>query len=165
MEHPRKDDHAAMAPGDGMYRRLVIMVLVSFAAMYALMYAMVNAFDNVVHGLNQAYMAALMASAMVIIELAVMWRMYGNRRLNLIILSVSAAALLLSWVAIRQQLGIGNRQFLRSMIPHHAGAILMCQQASVDDARVLALCNGPNGIVESQQAEITQMKEMLRNAK
>jgi hypothetical protein len=146
----------------GMYRRLLIMVVVSFVAMYVLMYAMVNALDNVVHGVNQAYMAGLMAAAMVIIELAVMWSMYTNRRRNVGIVIASAVALLLCWFGIRQQLGIGNRQFLRSMIPHHAGAILMCQRASIEDPRILDLCKG---IVQSQESEIAQMKALLRDAR
>lgn len=145
-----------------MYRRLLIMVVISFVAMYALMYAMVNSFDNVVNGINQAYMAGLMAAAMVIVELGVMWGMYENRRLNLGVLALSIAALALCWIGIRQQLVIGNRQFLRSMIPHHAGAILMCQQASIDDPKILELCKG---IVASQSSEIAQMKQMLRQAK
>ena len=155
--YQRKGDH-----GTGMYRRLLIMVVSSFLAMYALMYAMVNSFANVVHGLNQAYMAGLMAAAMVIIELVVMWGMYENRRLNIGVLAVSIAALALCWIGIRQQLAIGNRQFLRSMIPHHAGAILMCQQASIDDPRIEQLCKG---IVQSQSSEIVLMKQMLRDAK
>ncbi len=51
-----------------------------------------------------------------------------------------------------------HRQFLRSMIPHHAGAILMCQEASIQDAEIRRLCGG---IVSSQQSEIDQMKAML----
>ncbi len=31
------------------------------------------------------------------------------------------------------QAGIGDKEFLRSMIPHHSGAILMCEQATLTD--------------------------------
>ena len=151
--------------GHNMYRRFAVMIAISFVAMYVLMYAMVNAFGNVYNSLNQAYMAGLMAASMVIIELAVMWGMYKNRKLNFALMIGGAAALLLCWMGIRRQVAIGDAQFLRSMIPHHAGAILMCQQAPIGDPRIVALCNRPNGIIESQQAEITQMKEMLRDAK
>jgi uncharacterized protein (DUF305 family) len=44
------------------------------------------------------------------------------------------------------------------MIPHHAGAILMCREAELSDAAVLDLCRQ---IVDSQVAEIEQMKAML----
>ena len=67
--------------------------------------------------------------------------------------------LIACWFGIRKQTAIGDRQFLRSMIPHHAGAILMCQQASVTDAEIKRLCEG---IISSQQREIDQMKARLR---
>ena len=44
------------------------------------------------------------------------------------------------------------------MIPHHSGAILMCQQASLTDPEVLGLCEE---IVSSQEREIAQMKAIL----
>ena len=150
--------HPAGTKHQDMYRRLLGMVVMSFAAMYALMYAMVNSFENVFNSWNQVYMAALMAASMVIIELVVMRPMYANRRMNAFILAGSVVVLLVSWMGIRRQIAIGDRQFLRSMIPHHAGAILMCQQATVSDPRILQLCKG---IVESQASEIAQMKEML----
>ena len=141
-----------------MYRRLLIMVAVSFVAMYALMYAMVNSFANVFNSWNQVYMAALMAASMVIIELVVMRSMYENRRMNAVVLAASVLVLVGSWMGIRRQVAISDRQFLRSMIPHHAGAILMCEQASITDARIQQLCKG---ITASQASEIAQMKEML----
>ena len=161
----RQSHSAGEHQSHSMYRRFAVMIAVSFVAMYILMYAMVNAFGNVYNSLNQMYMAGLMAASMVIIELAVMWRMYKNRKLNWVLLISGAAALLLCWMGIRRQVAIGDVQFLRSMIPHHAGAILMCQQAPIGDPRIMALCNGPNGIIESQQREITQMKQMLGDAK
>jgi len=47
---------------------------------------------------------------------------------------------------------------LRSMIPHHAGAILMCEQAPIRDAEIRKLCET---IISGQQAEIDQMKRKL----
>ena len=140
------------------YRRLLAMVVLSFIAMYVLMYAMVNALDNVYMNLNQVYMAGLMAAPMAIIELAVMGAMYKDRRLNWIIVGASVVALLLFWILIRQQGAIGDRQFLRSMIPHHAGAILMCNEAPVNDVEIKALCGQ---IIKSQREEIAQMKGLL----
>jgi uncharacterized protein (DUF305 family) len=45
------------------------------------------------------------------------------------------------------------------MIPHHAGAILMCEQASLYDAEIKDLCGR---IINSQQEEIDQMKAILQ---
>ena len=44
------------------------------------------------------------------------------------------------------------------MIPHHAGAILMCEQASIENREIQELCKT---IVSGQQAEIDQMKRKL----
>ena len=44
------------------------------------------------------------------------------------------------------------------MIPHHAGAILMCEKASLANSATKELCRN---IIASQQAEIDQMKAML----
>ncbi|HEU4692503.1 MAG TPA: DUF305 domain-containing protein [Vicinamibacterales bacterium] len=140
------------------YLRLLWMALLSFIAMYGLMYAMVDRLGNVLSNFNQAYMAGLMALPMVIIELLVMRSMYADRRLNVVILAACVVGTLALWFAIREQAAIGERQFLRSMIPHHAGAILMCQEADLVDPEALALCRQ---IVDSQVAEIEQMKAML----
>lgn len=85
--------------------------------------------------------------------------MYPNKKWNGIIAVLGAVLLILCWFGIREQASIANKSFLRSMIPHHAGAILMCNQASITDAEIRKLCNG---IVESQQQEIDQMKSILQ---
>ena len=141
------------------YRKLGIMVALSFIAMFVLMYAMVDAFANIYPNLNQTYMAGLMAAPMVLIELALMGGMYGNKRLNAIIAGVSVLALAGFFVLIRQQSAISDRQFLKSMIPHHASAILMCREAPVQDAQIKDLCTR---ILKNQQAEIDEMKTRLR---
>jgi hypothetical protein len=143
------------------YRILALMALASYGAMYALMYAMVDRFANVFANVNQAYMAGLMAAPMVIIELLLMRHMYPDARRNRLIHAGSIAIGVACWLGIRQQVLVGDRQFLRSMIPHHAGAILMCREAAVRDAEVIELCRG---IIASQQAEIDQMKAILRRA-
>ncbi len=142
----------------GPYIRLGGMTLLAFLFMYAFMYTMVDRFSNVFPNLNQAYMAGLMAAPMVPIELAVMRSMYPNMRLNVALVALSAGVLLLFWVLIRQQSGIQDEQFLKSMIPHHAGAILMCEEAKLRDPELERLCQS---IVSSQQEEIDLMKSKL----
>ena len=133
--------------------------MLSFLAMYILMYAMVNSFSNVFSNFNQAYMAGLMAAPMMLIELALMGAMYPNKKWNAVIVVASIVALGLFWAGIRRQVAISDKQFLRSMIPHHAGAILMCEQASIRDPEIKKLCEE---IVSSQQREIDQMKAKLK---
>lgn len=140
------------------YGRLGGMAVLSFLAMYMLMYAMVNRFANVYANLNQFYMAGLMAAPMVVIELALMGAMYSDRRKNVLIMAVSLVALIAFWLFIRQQTAITDRQFLRSMIPHHAGATLMCEEARIQAAEIKKLCAA---IVSSQRSEIDQMKAIL----
>jgi uncharacterized protein (DUF305 family) len=149
---------ATHASGDTHYGRLLLMVVLSFIAMYALMYGMVNSLANVYMNVNQFYMAGLMAAPMGIIELALMSAMYRNRKLNMVVAIGSVVALALFWVLLRQQVAVSDTQFLRSMIPHHAGAIQMCEQAPLQDAEIKALCKN---IVSGQQSEIDQMKAKL----
>ena len=58
----------------------------------------------------------------------------------------------------RYQTGIGDVGFLRSMIPHHSGAILMCREAAITDPELVKLCGE---ITESQRREIDQMNRIL----
>jgi uncharacterized protein (DUF305 family) len=44
------------------------------------------------------------------------------------------------------------------MIPHHSGAILMCERAKISDPQVKNLCRE---IIESQKREIDEMKAIL----
>lgn len=118
------------------YRHLAIMTVLSFIAMYVLIYAMVDRFENVFPNVNQASMAGLMTAPMVIIELIVM------------------RAILL----IRQQTAVGDVQFLKSMIPHHGAAVLMCEKAPITDAEIKTLCKS---IISGQSSEIAQMKTIL----
>jgi uncharacterized protein (DUF305 family) len=154
----RKPSPETQAENRMHYSRLLLMAVLSFISMYVLMHAMVNKFENVYTNLNQFYMAGLMAAPMVIIELALMVDMYANKRRNVAIVIVSLIALLMLWVFIRQQTAITDKQFLRSMIPHHAGSILMCQKAIIGDPEIRKLCGE---IVSSQQSEIDQMKGIL----
>lgn len=95
---------------------------------------------------------------MVLIQLALMWSMYKDRRANTAIAVVSVIAFAVFWLGIRQQVAITDEQFLKSMIPHHAGAILMCGQAPVQDEEIRSLCQN---IIHGQQSEIDQMKAIL----
>ena len=141
------------------YRRLLVMTVMSFMAMYVLMYAMVDRFANVYMNFNQVYMAGLMTAAMVVIELAVMRGMYSDRRWNSLIAAGSFVAVIGLYLLIRSQAAIGDQQFVSSMIPHHAGAILMCERAPIRDSEIKELCKA---IVSSQQSEIDWMTAKLR---
>ena len=140
------------------YMHFAIMLALSFLLMFGFMYAMVDKLANVYPNINQAYMAGLMVAPMAVLELALMSSMYPSKNLNWAIIASSVILLLVCWVGIRDQLAVNDKSFLRSMIPHHAGAILMCQQASLKDAEIKNLCGE---IISSQTKEIAQMKDIL----
>ena len=155
MHHTSK--HGAHA-GDKHYVLLLLMALLSFGAMYVLMYAMVDRFDNVYSNWNQLYMAGLMTAPMVLIELFLMRFMYPNKKLNAIVVAGCVVVGAGCWLLVRNQAAIGDRQFLKSMIPHHAAALLMREEADLQDPEIRRLCES---IRASQQAEIDQMKAIL----
>ena len=140
------------------YLKLLYMALLSFASMYILMYAMVNQFANVYPNINQFYMAGLMTMPMVLIEMIVMSSMYMDKNRNKLIIILSFIAVVVFFLLIRYQSAVSDKQFLKSMIPHHAAAILMCQETKIKDPEIKALCSN---IISSQQQEIDQMKTLL----
>lgn len=142
-----------------MYKKLAIMIVLSFIAMYILMYAMVDTLANVVPNVNQFYMAGLMTMPMLIIELLVMGSMYMKKKLNIVLLCTGFAGIVIFFLCIHQQAGVKDKQFLKSMIPHHAAAVLMVEKASLTDPEIKELANK---IITSQQAEIQQMKNKLK---
>jgi hypothetical protein len=87
---------------------------------FVFMYMMVDRFSNVYPNLNQFYMAGLMTAPMIVIEIFVMWSMYNNKKANLMITGVSVVLLVVFAFFIRKQTAISDKEFLKSMIPHHA---------------------------------------------
>jgi len=161
MEMQHEHQSHTKASDKMMYRKLALMIILSFVAMYILMYAMEDSFSNVIPNVNQLYMAGLMSMAMVIIELAVMRATYKSRKLNVIILAVGFIALTGFYFGIRQQAAVGGKQFLKSMIPHHGAAILMVEKTSLTDPEIKKLAQN---IITAQEAEIAQMKAKLKEA-
>ncbi len=140
------------------YLRLLAMAALSFIAMYILMYAMVDRLANVIPNLNQAYMAGLMTAPMVIIELLVVRPMYERRGWNAAILATGAAALVF-YPSSRFATGLPSptASSLNPTIPHHASAILMCEEARLRNAEI-KLCET---IISGQQAGDPRPDEAL----
>jgi hypothetical protein len=136
------------------------MAILSFVSMYILMYMMVDSYANVFPNLNQFYMAGMMTAPMLIIELLLMRDMYPKKIANIFLLSIGFLSLIFFIFFIREQTGISDKEFLKSMIPHHAGALLMCQKASLQDTEIKELCKK---IIVSQQSEIEWMKIKLKS--
>ena len=159
------DEHAKHDPDPGKhqaYTALLVSLGVSFIVMYAIMYSMADRWSNVYVNLSNVYMTGLMAGSMAPIMLATMGGMFKNRKMNAALWAASAAVLALFWVLLRNEAGVGDRQFMRAMIPHHSAAIQMCQESSLTDPRVRKLCEE---IVASQEREIAEMKALLAERK
>ena len=133
-------------------------LLISGVIMYFVMFTMIDALPAFFHNLNMFYMALMMVAPMAILMVLMMRSMYPNRRANFTIVVGFAALFGLSLLFMRQQTAIGDTQFLRSMIPHHSGAILMCREAQLSDPEIQQLCRQ---IIRSQRAEIEQMERIL----
>lgn len=103
-------------------------------------------------------MAALMTIPMVLIELLLMRSMYNTAWINSVIGIVSLTMFVLLIIFIRKQTAISDKEFLKSMIPHHAAALLMCEQVSLQDPEIKKLCKN---ILSTQQSEIDWMKAKL----
>lgn len=146
------------ATGGQHYGKLAIMAVLSFISMYILMYSMVDGFENVIPNVNQLYMAGLMTMPMLIIEVLLMSSMYINKQWNILIIAVSAIALIGFFLLIRKQTAVGDKQFAKSMIPHHAAAILMAKEAKLSDPELQKL---QQDIIVAQETEIKQMKAKL----
>lgn len=143
------------------YYMLALNMAINLVIMYLVMFAMIYRWGEFVQNINFFYMALMMWAPMGGLMLLFMGMMYKSNTLNIIIYASSVLIFVLAFIAIRTQTPVGDRQFMRSMIPHHSGALVMCRQASLSDPQIKQLCFGPNGIVESQEREIDQMRKML----
>ena len=140
------------------YSRLAVDTVINFVIMYLVMYTMIATLDHFFINLNNVYMTLMMVAPMTVIMLVSMGSMFGSPRINLALIAVSVAVFVASFVGMRTQAAVGDAEFLRSMIPHHSGAILMCEQASLSNPEIIKLCSG---IVQAQEREINQMKAIL----
>jgi len=60
---------------------------------------------------------------------------------------------------IREQINVGDKQFAKGMIPHHAAAILMSEKAHLTDPELIEL---QKNILKTQAEEIELMKRKLK---
>ena len=149
-----------MDMGKSPYLMFAANLIASGIVMYFVMYTMIDSSAELYNNLNNVYMTLMMVTSMALFMLWMMPAMFPDRRTNVILTIVFAATFLLALYGMRTQALVGNDQFLRAMIPHHSGAILMCEKSSITDPEIKRLCDG---IVTSQKAEIAQMKGLLKH--
>lgn len=159
MQHSTHAQHQSSGSYEGhSYLQLGIMTAIHFIFMAAMAYLMVYSASEIYWNVNTLYMATWMVAPSVITMLLFMTHMYKSKKLNATLYAVSTAAFVISFLFIRNQTGVDDKQFLKSMIPHHSGAILMCDKANLRDQEIKSLCET---IRNGQAQEIAKMKEIL----
>ena len=150
--------HATHGGTKSGYWSLFIQTAASAIVMYFVMFVMIDSAESFYNNLNMLYMTLMMAAPMVVLTIVGMSHTFPAKIANFALLATAIAVFFGSFALIRTQATIGDTAFLRSMIPHHSGAILMCRNAKLTDPEVIGLCDS---IQRSQRQEIDQMKAIL----
>jgi amino acid transporter len=140
------------------YRKLAIALAINAVIMFAITYVNLDSLNHFHANINRAYMALLMVALMAVVMLLVMRSMFESTRLNVLLHGVFLGVAVLVFLLIRFQAPVGDEQFIRSMVPHHSSAVLMCEESAITDPELSALCDE---IVETQLEEIAQMEDIL----
>lgn len=122
------------------------------------MFVMVDRTSSFYNSLNMFYVRLMMVAPMVVLKVLAMKHMFPSRAANAVLIAGSLIAFFGSFALIRAQTTIGHLQFARSMIPHHSGTTLMCEQAKLSDPELLQFCQD---IIRSQRQEIGQLEAWL----
>lgn len=141
------------------YKKLAVMLPINAVLMFLLTYSLIDRTDHFYPNINRAYMAIIMVAPMALVMMFFMRSMYQNAKLNYALYGLFVVLFVLTFFLARTQKPVGNEQFLRSMIPHHSSAILMCDNPRITDPEIVELCKG---IVAAQEREISQMQEILK---
>lgn len=155
--HTVYEDNSIMEMKDT-YWRFAAMIGTSTLVMLGLMYLNTYAFEHVRWSETRFYMAFLMGGAMAVIMLSFMLNMYKNRTINLAIYGGAAAVFLLALWLVRSQVTVGDRSYMKAMIPHHSIAIMTSERAGLEDVRVRELADE---IIRAQRREIKEMDWLI----
>jgi len=144
------------------YKKMLLMLVISFIIMYAVMFLNVDEFSHIYLSLTRTYMALLMVAPMALVMLLLMPKMYASRKLNSLITISAISIFVFALTALRSQAFISNTQYIKAMIPHHSSAIMTSKNANIKDPELRRLSDS---IIKSQEEEITQMKLILHRMK
>ena len=134
------------------------MIATSTVVMLGLMYLNTYLFEHVFYSETRVYMAIMMGGVMAFIMLGFMLSMYSSRTINVLIFvgSVLVAGFAL-WL-VRSQVTVGDRSYMKAMIPHHSIAIMTSSRANIEDSRVRKLADE---IIYAQDKEIAEMRFLI----
>lgn len=126
--------------------------------MYPVMFVMIDGLDSFYNNLNMPYMTLRLVAPMVVLMILAMRHIFLSKAVNIALIGASPITFFGNFALIRTQTTIGDPEFLRSMTPHHSGAILICREARLSDPEEIRLCKS---IGQSQRQEIDEMKAIL----
>lgn len=155
--HDQKHSNSRHGVHDRSYLMFWLNMALGLAVMYVVMFSMIDGRHDFRNNLNMFYMAVTMWAPMGIFMLATMRGMFPSNKANVALYVLFGLLTVGSFWATRSQVGISDRQFVASMIPHHSGAILMCREAPLSDPELVSLCSQ---IVRAQRQEIEQMNRI-----
>jgi hypothetical protein len=138
--------------------RFAAMLVTSTVIMFFLMYQLVYSFDHATFSLNRLVASLIMGCVMTVVMLGFMWPMYQGTGTKIAVVSIAALAGAALLYVNRNQVLIGDTDFMRSMIPHHSIAINNARKAGIRDPRVRELADV---IIESQLREISEMESLI----
>lgn len=144
------------------YLRFGAMIATSTAVMYAVTYTNVFAFEHIRWSEERLYMSLTMGSAMAIVMMLYMWKMYRARIVNV---GIIVGALVLGTTAFglsQSQALVDDVAYMDAMIPHHSIAILTSERAGIRDPRVRQLADE---IIRAQVREIAEMERLIADIK
>ena len=141
------------------YWKFLLMIGVSTVVMFGMMYLNVYALDHIFFSRTRVFMALMMGAVMAVIMLLFMWKMYENKKINVMILAASLLVFAGSLFMVRSQTTVNDTAWMKAMIPHHSIAILTSKRADLIDPEVIKLAEE---IIQAQEEEIDKMKKMIK---
>lgn len=143
---------------NSVYIKMGLMLFISFFIMYGVMFLNVDDSSHIYLSTTRFYMSLLMVSPMAVLMLAMMWKMYSNRKANIIIIISSICVFCVALSFLRNQVFVSDIEYMKAMIPHHSSAVLTSKHAALKDPEVKRLSDS---IIASQEAEISEMKAAI----
>ncbi|EJE4562932.1 DUF305 domain-containing protein [Enterococcus faecium] len=141
------------------YWKFLLMIGVSTVVMFGMMYLNVYALDHIFFSRTRVFMALMMGAVMAVIMLLFMWKMYENKKINVMILAASLLVFAGSLFMVRSQTTVNDTAWMKAMISHHSIAILASKRADLKDPEVKKLAEE---IIQAQEEEIDKMKKMIK---
>lgn len=143
-----------------MLQMLIVMFIMSFLIQYFFMSTITtNSFVNITNSYGKVYLSVIMALTMILTEVLLHDHHYG-------VFSVKTYSVILSIMFLfiylyRNQIAIGDKQYLEEMIEHHSMALLTSEKIlkKTDNYKVAKIAKN---ISQQQQDEINSMRSLIQ---